>query len=93
MAYRYNLFMVEDESLMDFRYLERIDELKNEIKKFYKEYGPLEQYLSNFLSFYEYREGKKRKKREKEIMNKRTIKEEKATTSINAFTISFIIKE
>ena len=69
--------MVEDESLMDFRYLERIDELKNEIKKFYKEYGPLEQYLSNFLFFYQNRVEKKRKKREKEIMNKRSIREEK----------------
>ena len=59
--------MVEDESLMDFRYLERIDELKNEIKKFYKEYGPLEQYLSNFLFFYQNRVEKKEKKGKKKL--------------------------
>jgi hypothetical protein len=57
-------FTPKDSDLTDFRYL---DGLEKEIKSFFKcQKNPYEQYLLNFLNFYEDKVKEKRKKKKQE---------------------------
>ena len=65
----------KDSDLTDFRYLEG---LEKEIKSFFNhQKNPLEQYLLNFLNFYEDKVQKRRKKRKDKVFKERDIREEK----------------
>ena len=65
----------KDSDLTDFRYLKG---LEKEIKSFFNyQKNPYEQYLLNFLNFYEDKVQKRRKKRKDKVFKERYIREEK----------------
>ena len=72
---QFTVTIPKDNELTDFRYLKG---LEKEIESFYKRYrSPYDQYLLNFLRFYEDEVKERRKKRKDEVFKERDIREEK----------------
>jgi hypothetical protein len=65
---QFTVTIPKDNELTDFRYLKG---LEKEIESFYKRYrSPYDQYLLNFLRFYEDEVKERRKKRKDEVFKK-----------------------